>query len=162
MSDFRTIPLTRGLEAVVDAADYEALSAFKWHASDRRANGSAYARAKINNKLVYMHRWLLAAPVGAEVDHINRDKLDNRRANLRVCAPEENRRNVGLTCANTVGFKGVRWVRTGRKWGASIYLDKKHVFLGVYATKEEAARAYDGAAREFWGEFAYLNFPEAA
>lgn len=160
MSDFRTIPLTRGLEAIVDAADYEALSAIKWHAHGCRgvfyaANGGG------GQGRTFMHRLLCDAPVGLQVDHINGNPLDNRRSNLRLCVDRQNRWNRGARATSASGIKGVMLCRRTGRWAAVITAYRKRHYLGSYVDQAEAARAYDAAALRLHGEFARLNFPEA-
>lgn len=101
-----------------------------------------------------MHRFLIGAK-GEFVDHINGDGLDNRKSNLRLCSNAQNVQNTGLTRANTSGYKGIR-LRNGR-WDSRITCLNKTYHLGVFSTKEEAARAYNAAAIELHGEFARLN-----
>ena len=97
--------------------------------------------------------------MGSEVDHINRDKLDNRRSNLRLVTHTQNCVNASLRVTNTSGFKGVNFYR-GKYWRAYIRVNYRHISLGFFPTAEAAARAYDEAAREHFGEFAFLNFPD--
>lgn len=107
-------------------------------------------------------RLLMDPPADMDVDHINRDPLDNRRANLRVCTRSQNlanRRSWGKC-----GYKGVVWMppRPGKgrgKFEARINRDGKKCYVGRAETAEDAARMYDKAAVDYWGEFAYLNFP---
>lgn len=151
MGDFRTIPLTRGLEAVVDAADYEALAAIKWHA---RPDG--YAGGRIERRGVLMHRVVLSAPRGSSVDHIDGDRLNNRRSNLRITDASGNARNRKARDTASA-FKGVR--RSNVKWAAQIRDGSRTLWLGTFENEEEAARAYDAAASQRFGDFARLNFP---
>lgn len=151
MSDFRTIPLTRGLEAIVDAADFEALAALRWHA---RPDG--YAGGRIERRGALMHRVILSAPRGSAVDHIDGDRLNNRRGNLRITDASGNARNRAAR-ATASAYKGVR--RSKMKWAAQIRNGSKTDWLGTFANEEEAARAYDAAASLRFGSFARLNFP---
>jgi len=155
----REIALTKGFVALVDEADYDWLSQWKWCFSGRRSGGGyAMRRAgpRAAGRTIYMHRLIMGEPEVAQVDHINGDRLDNRRSNLRVCSRAENRRNTSKTARNSSGFVGV--LRRRNAWIAVIA--RKHV--GTFACPIEAARAYDAAARLRYGEFARLNFPEAA
>jgi hypothetical protein len=92
-----------------------------------------------------------------EVDHISMDKLDNRKANLRVCSTAENQCNRGLQRNNTSGLKGVTYYKANRKWGSSINKNKKKHFLGLFDTPEEAAEAYREASIELHGEYGRFN-----
>jgi len=104
-----------------------------------------------------MHRVIL--PDAEEVDHINGNGLDNRRANLRPATGIENRRNRRRSRKNTSGYAGVSWDKVNRKWYAYITADGRMRALGRFDTAEEAALARDRAALELHGEFARLNFP---
>lgn len=102
---------------------------------------------------------------GERVDHINHDKLDNRRENLRLATHQQNKWNVPKQKHRdgrqpTSQYKGVSLYKSNGKWTASIKAGERNIRLGYFLTEEEAARAYDAAAREHFGEFAYLNFPE--
>ncbi len=151
----RCISLTKGLFALVDAADYEWLSQYKW----RTTGGSeGYARATIAGKNVFMHRLIMNPPAGKVVDHINQNRWDNRRDNLRECTQAENLRNR-RSLRGTSRFKGVHWNARIRKWVATICLNRKLIHLGYFDDEVAAAHAYDEKARELFGPFAYLNFP---
>jgi len=166
--DVREILLREGMCAIVDAADFDWLSQFRWHA-DPGHNGVWYAsrtacipardnggRRKVST--IRMHREVIAAPAGVFVDHINHNGLDNRRANLRIC---NNGQNLANSRSRRPGqFRGV--YRAGAKWFARVGSHPyKPKFLGRFDTAEEAARAYDIAAKERFGAFATLNFPDA-
>lgn len=155
----REIPLTRGYVALVDDEDYEALRTLKWRVQP--SGNTHYAIANVHNAgrrtTVRMHRMLLS---GGMVDHVNRNGLDNRRENLRVCTPQQNQGNSCKQSDNTSGFKGVCWDKNKSKWRAQIYLAGKKMHVGYYETTQEAAAAYDAKARELFGDFAFLNFPE--
>jgi hypothetical protein len=154
----KTIPLTQGKVALVDDADFEFLSQFKWHL--KRPSKKArvlYAVAHQpnttrNSTKLRMHRLLL--PGAKEVDHINGDGLDNRRQNLRAATKPQNMSNMQKHRDNESGFKGVS--RHQKRWCARI----RNEFIGVFQSPLEAAKAYDAAALALFGEFARLNFPE--
>ncbi len=156
----KQIPLTQGKFAIVDDEDFERISQLKWHAHRRR--NTYYAKKHITENGRYVHlpmqNAVMDVPRSVLVDHKDRNGLNNTRNNLRICTKAQNQRNQGRRCDNTSGFKGVR--RHGEKWQAQIALNGVQKHLGNFNTPEEAAHAYDKAARELHGEFAYLNFKD--
>jgi len=153
------IPLTRGLVALVDATDYEALAAHKWHAIHPNPGRFYAARSVVVNgrkRMIYMHREILGFPSCS--DHVNGCTLDNRRANLRACTTQENVRNSKDKGPQS-GFKGVARGHNKTRWDARITISHRPVYLGSFGSKEEAARAYDAAASKLFGAFARPNFP---
>jgi len=158
-SSTRTIPLSQGEVAVVDASDFEMLSHWTWNLTD---DGYASAYNGMSRSYVRMHRLLMIPGPGLDVHHINHNPLDNRRSNLRACAHQDNQRSQAIRRTSASGFKGVGWHSRDRAWRAYITVDYKQVSLGYFRDKEAAARAYDTKARELFGEFACLNFPEEA
>jgi hypothetical protein len=158
----KQIPLTQGLFAIVDDGDYEMLSKRNWFSMHARTAGKFYAATSDIERggHLMMHRVLLGMANAKRplVDHINRNGLDNRRENLRLCTHMQNLWNASLSKRSKTGFKGVT-VRYGG-FGANICKNYKQIRLGSFTTPEAAARAYDRAARELFGEFAYLNFPD--
>lgn len=158
----KIIPIAKGQEIIVDNEDYGELNKFAWCA--QKSRHTIYARRRLpvasgKGNIVYMHRVIVGAKQGEQVDHINGDGLDNRRENLRLCTHTENVRNARVRKDNTSGYKGVCWHKRDKKWRAAIRINGKPMWLGYYISKEEAARAYDEAAIKHFGEFAYLNFP---
>jgi hypothetical protein len=152
------IPLTKGMFAIVDPEDVELLSAHKWHAS--KSQGAYYASAGIyvDGEQVHqtMHRLVKNNPEGLYIDHINGNTLDNRKSNLRVCTPTENRINSKVRKDNKSGYKGVH--QRGNRWWAELVSKGKRYRFGSFLTPEDAAKAYDRAARKYHGEFARTNF----
>lgn len=108
-----------------------------------------------NMRRFAMHRVILEAPKGMEVDHINHNTLDNRRENLRLCERFQNNGNRGVGRHNKSGLKGVNFDRN--RWKAEISVKNKTVYLGRFKTKEDAGRAYDVAAINHFGQFARTN-----
>lgn len=157
----REIPLTRGLVAIVDATDYPMLSQFNWAATKTtKYNVSPYAHGSVCGHGVAMHHLLAGYPIhGFQVDHINGNGLDNRRSNLRLATPQQNRANCGKHAAASSRFKGVGWHKHSGRWQAGIKVNGKRRHLGHFLDETEAARAYDAKALELFGEFARLNFP---
>ena len=151
----RRIPLGHGLFATVDAADYEELSKYKWHAN--RRGRKIYAICVQKGVVTSMHRMIMRARKGYVVDHIDGNGLNNRRCNLRVCTRRQNVANMGPR-GGASEFVGV--FRQKKKWGAQIVCRGKKYTLGSYDDEVEAAKARDRKAYELHGEFAYLNFPE--
>lgn len=152
----KTIPLTKGKVALVDDEDYSVLIQHPWAAG---GGGSNYAVRYEKGKAILMHRLIVNPEVGQCVDHVNGNGLDNRRSNLRACSHQENMRNRRTTdVAGVSRFKGVYWEAKKRLWRARIAVDKKYKSLGRYKVEEDAARAYDRAARVYFGEFARVNF----
>lgn len=164
----RHIPLTRGKWALVDAEDYERVSAFNWQLAIRHGRCYATRGLKVNGKWTsqYMHRLILGiTQPSIQVDHLNHDGLDNRKQNLRACTNQENQTNSRKRRPHgraSSQFKGVCWDKTLGKWKAEIKRDYKHRHIGYFLDEKEAARAYDAAAKQYHGTFAYLNFPEDA
>ncbi len=156
----KEIPLTQGKVAIVDAADFERLSQWKWSAHKMKNTWYAVRGYRLNGKsfLVRMHREITNAEAKESVDHIDGDGLNNRRENLRRCSQQQNCANRGPSRNNTSGFKGVSWQKG--KWRVGIKIAYRRIYLGSFDDIGEAARAYDDAARRLYGEFARLNFPE--
>lgn len=153
------IPLAGGAHALIDAADEHLVDGHRWHL---HTNGYASTRVRIDGRgaRIYMHRLILNPAAGVEVDHVNRDKLDNRRDNLRAAPRRLNAVNQGLLPTNTSGYRGVS--RSGNRWRAYIVIGGRQHHLGHYPAAEQAAGAYDVAALAAWGLFAVLNLPPAA
>lgn len=152
------IPLTRGYVALVDDCDsyVRALTWCTFRPDARRM----YAVCNMRNvegqsRLVYLHCLIMGCKL---VDHVSGDGLDCRRANLRPATHAENSQNRRLGRNNTSGFKGVTWNKRARKWQAQLHRRDEMVYLGLFADLSDAARAYDAAAREHFGEFARVNF----
>lgn len=144
------IQLTHGFVTVVDDADFEWLSQMKW-----RVRAKRYTHYAVRDG-AWMHRLILNAPAGVDVDHRDGNGLNNRRSNLRLATPVEQRRNTKRRSDNTSGFKGV--IKQGDAWRARINIGNgRCLHLGYFSTAEEAGRAYDAAAREHFGEFARTN-----
>lgn len=138
--------------AIVDA-NKASLSKQNFHKT--RGGYAAYGRSK------YLHHVIAGVPPkGYFVDHINRDKLDNRLSNLRIVSIKQSSYNTAPLPSARSRYKGVWFNKPNRKWQADIKVDGEKIYLGRYDIEEDAAKAYDRAAKEYWGEYAYLNFPD--
>ncbi len=155
------IQLTKGYEAMIDAADLPLVEANKWFAQEAYyRDGSVRAvyvvrQIRINGKItpIRLHRVITEAEDGFEVDHINGNGLDNRRENLRVCSKAQNQHNARRRSDNKSGFKGVRWYPKYQKWNTSIRLNGKSKNLGYFRCPTAAAVAYAKASAELHGDF---------
>jgi len=154
----KLVPLSKGKFAVVDAADFEWLSQYKWHVKEHKH--TSYAETQKNGKLIKMHRLITGAPAHLFVDHRDLNGLNNRRSNLRLCTRAENIHNQRPRKGGTSRYKGVYWNKRSRKFVAQISMNGKKTSIGYFHDEIEAAIAYDLKAMELFGEFAYLNFPE--
>lgn len=156
----KEIELTNGKIALVDDEDFKEISRITWY---YRREGYAVGNLPSPEKGVYpkvlMHRYIMDAKKGEQVDHINGNKLDNRRENLRIANASTNKANCGLRSNNKSGYKGVYKAsgKRNKQWTASIKVNYEKISLGYFFTPEEAALAYNEAAVKHFGEFAKLN-----
>ena len=149
------VTLTKGYVAIIDADDLEIVNTSNWYASVKPR--TVYAiRAVYNNgtqQILRLHRIIMKAPFGMEVDHINGNGLDNRKINLRVVSKNENAKNKRMNLNNISGFKGVSWSNKRGKWLSQIQHDGTAIYLGCYLSKEEAYEVYCAASEKYHGEF---------
>jgi hypothetical protein len=152
------IKLTKGQVAIVDDSDVALLSRYNWCAD--KIGKTWYAKSRFGGRVHYMHRLLMGEPPGRLIDHRDGDGLNNRRSNLREATHSTNLANSRGPEARgkSSRFKGVS-LNHNRNWSARIMVRYKGTHLGVYPSEEAAAKAYDCAARHYFGEFAKLNFP---
>lgn len=158
------IPLTKGKVAIIDDEDAPRVLTRKWTALFNPRNRRWYARRGIplgkRQTTLYLHRFIMDAPPGKQVDHKNGDGLDCRRSNLRLANNTQNHQNMKLSRLSTTGYKGVFKSKGEGLWVAKIVHNKKMIALGSFTQPVAAAHAYDEKARELFGEFARPNFPE--
>lgn len=157
----KKIHLTKGQATLVDDEDYEFLNQWKWHTSYYGyANRRRHIKSTRKNQkfeMIKMHRLITECPDGMYVDHINGDRLDNRKSNLRVCTNAQNSANQRLRASNTSGYKGVVLDKRRNRWVAQIKVNYKTRRYGSFATPLEAAKVYNEKAKEAWGEYAKVN-----
>lgn len=164
--DVVRIPLTRGEWAEVDVRDLAVVEGRNW---TTKINGrSVYAVTRSDapgvpgRHIKLLHREVMGLERGdsRHIDHIDGDGLNNRRSNLRFVTRQQNQTNGRSHRDATSQFKGVGWYKRDGTWQAQIRINGRYRFLGRFDSEIEAARVYDAAAHEAWGEFAHLNFPE--
>lgn len=154
----KEIPLTQAQVALVDDEDYDELNKYKWYTVWIPSSHTFYAQRRSGKSKVYMHRIILNAPRDMECDHVDGNGLNNQRANLRLCTRSENGRNSRKHSDNISGYKGASWHSASKSWLARITINNKLIHIGSYSTAEDAAHAYDMAAKELHGKFARINF----
>lgn len=136
--------LTQNKYTIVDNEDWDELSQWKWFS----CNGYA-------GRQIPMHRVVADTPSHLMVDHINGNKLDNRKSNLRNCTSSQNSMNKTTSQKRASKYKGTRPNKNKDKWIAKICVGRKQKHLGTFSTQEEAAAVYDAAAKKMFGEFLY-------
>lgn len=154
------IVLTQGKVAIVDDCDYEFLNKWKWFAAKDGKTYYAIRMIKLAGRRtsIRMHRLIIGAESSQEVDHRDRNGLNNTRKNIRIC-------NHGQNCCNADKkknnkYKGVRKAFHGTTYQAKIHINGKQVHIGSFKSEIDAASAYDAAAIKYFGEFANINFQD--
>lgn len=145
----KKISLTQGRFAIVDDRDFNWINQWKWcYQRCVRPSGEyqGYAIRSLHPGQMRMHRLIIGAKKGQEVDHINRNKLDNRRGNLRIVTRNMNCHNINLRKDSQTGVKGVTWNKRTGKWRAYIQINSKQNHLGCFTSKRKASLAYKKAA----------------
>jgi len=139
----KIIKLTKGKETIVDNEDFNYLNQWKWHIT---SGGYAYRREYLgggqrdfNN--IYIHRLLLKNPIGFQTDHINGNRLDNRKENLRIVTASQNQMNKGIRSDNSTGYSGVWFDKSRNKWVAELWFEHKKVFSKRFSELDDAILA---------------------
>lgn len=154
-----------GRVALIDDNDFELVNQYRWRILEEWRSGrnrGPYAIANIRRAdgcltTLRMHCLIMGC---TEIDHCDGNGLNNQQYNLRVATDSQNHGNERPGTGGTSRFKGVYWDRHRQKWQAAVKVDRKKHYLGRFEDEEDAARAYDAAALEAWGEYAWLNFRE--
>ena len=133
--------------ALIDLDDIDKVKKYKWGLENN------YVSASINGKRVKLHRLIMNCPDDKLIDHINRNRLDNRKSNLRITTHQQNNMNKGLTKSNTSGYTGIYWHKARNKWQVSIKVNYKSIFLGYYTDLEEAIKVRKEAEEKYFGEY---------
>lgn len=155
----KAIPLTSGGYAIVDEEDYEKVMQYNWSYSGLAAGD--YIQAFENYQKILLHRYVMGVTDRKlQVDHIFHLTFDNRKSQLRVCNQQQNSCNTRPQKDRSSKYKGVCKPKSKNKWRAEIYCKGERTYLGYFVKEEEAARVYDEKAKELFGAFAYLNFPD--
>ncbi len=151
----KKLALNKGLMCLLneDFVFPEPFGKFRWFAVKK--DNTFYAAIKYKGKRLYLHHLVLPAKKGFQVDHINRNGLDNRKENLRFATPSQNLCNRDKQSNNKSGFKGVHWNTQKKKWCAEIRFNGKKKHLGFFADPKEASEAYEKSAKETHKEFYY-------
>lgn len=147
--DYVEVFVFGGKSFIIDKADYDLVASKTWCIKN---NGYVYSQSEL------LHRFILGNPHGV-VDHINRNPLDNRRRNLRICTQKENCANTSIRSNNKSGYVGVFYRKERKKYSACTKHNGKNIFIGYFESAEDAAKAYDKTVIKLRGEFAYTNFP---
>jgi len=159
----KKIPLSQGKFAIVEAKDYGWLSQWKWTADNHKHTWYAYRNGRKDDgvsKKLYLHREIMNPPHNLTVDHKDYDGLNCRRKNMRNCTFQQNQQNKPARQGGTSKFKGVSLFRDKIRWVAHIRINEKSVYLGLFDNEVDAAITYDQTAKEYFKDFAYLNFKE--
>lgn len=139
---------------LIDKEDWFRFKELRWQILKPKGYVVCYKK----EKTLYLHREILSAPKNLQVDHINGNKLDNQRKNLRLATSQQNLANSKLSKWNTSGFKGARWDKQHKKWKTEIKFNYVYIFIGYFDTLHQAALAYDLWAMDLNKEFAKTNF----
>lgn len=161
---FRRIKLTRGKYAIVDVDDFERVNQYRWHCTNfgyARRTASKMSEKGRKRVAICMHNVVCPVPEGMTVDHIDRNRVDNRKANLRAVTRRQNTWNRKFVKKGSkTRYTGIHWNKKVKKWNVRLRIEGRRQSFGYYADEVEAAKAYDRAAKKCRREYAVLNFPE--
>lgn len=157
----RQIIVSKRVFATFDDEDYLLVAAYTWSAKPNKTTTYAITtycdEEKSRRKYIFMHNLIMGSK---GIDHIDGNGLNNQRSNLRLATAAQNNANARKQTRSTSSkYKGVYWQKKVSKWHVQITKDRKRIYLGLFLHEEDAAKAYDKAAKELFGEFAWLNFP---
>lgn len=140
-------------KTIVDDKDFEIFNKYRWF-----LHSNGYVYRKIKHKIIWLHREILICPKDKVIDHINHNKLDNRKSNLRVVTKSENQHNrIKQTSRCSSRYKGVYYHKRDKCWIAQITNNNTFIYIGSYNLEKEAAKAYNEKAKELFGKYALLN-----
>jgi hypothetical protein len=142
---------SRGRIFEIDLSDYELIRPYRWY-----VNSDNYVCTNINNKKIKLHRFITNTPFRYEVDHINRNKLDNRQSNLRICSKADNLKNTNGYKNNSSGTNGVSWSTKKSKWVVQLQVCGKRKHFGYFNDLKEATKYRTQKELEYYGEFSPL------
>lgn len=158
-----TVFFNDGTFFIIDSNDFELVSKYTWFKSKRGYPVAHFSRkSPQGHKTFSLHRYLFNFPPSGTIDHIDRDKMNNRRNNLRLCTQQQNSFNQSLRVTNSSGYTGVSINKATGMFEAYIHYKGKKKYLGLYTTAEEAAVVRDKEALKIFGKYANLNFPDVA
>ena len=149
----KQLELTKGFQTIIDDDDFDKVSQYKWYVN---SDGYAVRNGYLNKKrvTVRLHRFIMNAGPDQLIDHVNKNRLDNRKSNLRFASKSENAINSKLSNRNSTGYSGVSRVKNSSKYRARIRVNSKEIYLGLFSTVQEASEAYNEAAKQYFGKFA--------
>lgn len=163
----KLLHFSNGKHAIIDDEDYDLVNGFTWTYAKsyeskwtikEYAFRSTSRKGGQKRKRIYLHRMLIDAPAGIQVDHVNGNGLDCQRHNIRLATPSQNQGNQKVSLRPKYSkYKGVTWYKDIKKWGASIKDKGKQKHLGLFTNEVLAARAYDEAAKRVFGHFSLTN-----
>lgn len=144
--------MKNGHICLFDLEDYDKIKEYHWH---KNSNGYAVCNIQRNNEwiTISIHRLVMDAPDGVEIDHIHGNKLDNRKSELRIVAQSDNKKNRSINTNNTSGYKGVSWNKNKQKWVANIQCNGQQFYLGAFESVYDAYICYENAAKTLFGEY---------